>query len=102
MTDSAQDFRNVEKALDLLRAYRADLTVPVQQNPAFGEALRRFGTGDTPAKIGAKLGELAQGQVVLANLLVEAIATNSGVAGDEVMQMYEDQTRALIAQLEQE
>jgi hypothetical protein len=100
MTDSAQDFRNVDKALKLLRAYRAKPEVPAQQNPAYQKALREIVEGMTShEEFEAEMGRLVVGQVILANVLTEGLAENSGTTPDQVLDLYERQTKALIAQL---
>ncbi len=102
-TDSAQDFRNVEKGLKLLRAYRANLDVPAQRNPAWQKALRDLIQGmTTHEEFEAEMGRVVQGLVILSNLLAELAAEKSDTTADRVVELYESQTQASIAQLEHE
>jgi hypothetical protein len=100
MADSAEDFRRVEMALRLLRAYRADLSVHIQRNPAWRAALRGLVDGMTTHEhFEEEMGRVVQGLAILANILTEGLAKNSNTSPERVIHLYEEQTQANIAQL---
>jgi hypothetical protein len=103
MSDPAQDFRNVQQGIDLLKAYRGNMMVPVPDNPAWQKALGGLVEGmTTHEEFEAEMGRVVQGLVIFANILAEDLAKNSGSTTDEVVRLYEKQTQRLIAQLKPE
>jgi hypothetical protein len=103
MTDSSQDFRNMQQGIDLLKAYRVNMKVPVQDNPAWQKALSGLVEGmTTHEQFEAEMDRVVQGLVIFANILAEDLAKKSGSTTDDVLQTYEDQTSQLIAQLKME
>jgi hypothetical protein len=100
---AGQDFRNVETALRLLRAYQVDVSVPVQDNPSWQAALADLVEGMTTHKqFEEEMGRVVQGLVVLANVFVDALVKNSNTNVNHVMELYERQTRQIIAELRDE
>ena len=93
----------MERALALLRAYRRDLKKPAPQDLAdLGMALLRYVAPNAdPETRAAQFGELVRGHVVLANTLIEAIASSSGRNADDTLEDYEDQVLEMIARREQ-
>lgn len=102
MTDATQDFEDMERALALLRAYRRDLRKPAPPDLAdLGMALLRYVSPNAePETRAAQFGELVRGHVVLANTLIEAIASSSGQNADDTLEDYEDQVLEMIARRE--
>jgi hypothetical protein len=103
MTDATQDFDNMEKALALLRAYRRDLKIPGPQDLAdLGTALLRYVAPNAdPETRAAQFGELIRGQVILANTLIEAVASSSHKNADDILEDYEDHALEMVARREQ-
>ena len=99
MTDATQDFENMEKALALLRAYRRDLKKPGPQDLAdLGMALLRYvAPHAAPETRAAQFGEVIRGQVILANTLIEAIASSSDQNAHSILEDYEDHALEIVA-----
>ena len=99
MTDTTQDFENMEKALALLRAYRRDLKRSGAQDLAdLGLALLRYVAPNAdPETTAAQFGELLRGQVILANTLIEVVASSSNQNTDDILEDYEDHALEMVA-----
>ena len=93
----------MEKALALLRAYRRDLRSPGPQDFAdLGMALLRYVAPNAdPETRAAQFGELIRGQVILANTLIEAVASSSHQNADDILEDYQDYALDIVARREQ-
>jgi hypothetical protein len=94
--DSASDFRNIEKALRLLRAYEANPAAKVQDNPAYQAVLREVVSFDDPEE------SVVQGLTVLSSLFLGELATLTAKTRADVLAAYERQTESSIKELEGE
>ena len=63
--------------------------------------LRYVAPNAVPETGAAQFGELLRGQVVLANTLIDAIASSSGRNADDTLEAYEDQVLEMIVRREQ-
>ena len=103
MTDVTQDFENMERALALIRAHRRDLKRRGPQDLAdLGMALLRYVAPNADVETrAAQFGELIRGQAILANTLIEAIASSSDQNADDILEDYEDHALEMVARREQ-
>ena len=91
------EFRNVERALWLLTAFRTEYEMPLRDNRWLQDELRKFVAFSTPEEIGAELGRAVNGFVYLSSILVDALAQVSKRSADEVVALYRRQTEENIA-----
>jgi hypothetical protein len=101
-SDSASDFKNIEKAIRLLSAYESNLAVRAQDNPAFQAALQELVAFDDAVEIVAELGRVVQGLTVLSSIFLGVLAENTGQARSDLLGAYQRQTETNIRQLESE
>lgn len=94
----------MERALALLRAYRRDLKKPGPRDLAdLGMALLRYVAPNAdPETKTAQFGEVIRGQVILANTLIEAIASSPDQNADDILEDCEDDALEMVARREHE
>jgi hypothetical protein len=96
--DGASDFRNVEKALRLVRAYGVK-PVRAQDNPEYQAELRKLTEHADDVEKAREWGRVVQGLTILCNVLISGLAERTGTTRDQVIDAYALQTEGLINQL---
>ena len=102
INDSASDFRNIDKALQLLTAYESNLTVRAQDNQRFQAELKRLTEYDDAEEMAREWGRVVQGLTLLSSVLLGKVAEGAGASRDNVLRDFQAQTDASIRQLEHE
>jgi hypothetical protein len=102
INDSASDFRNINKALQLLTAYESNLTVLAQDNRRFQAELKRLTQYDDAEEMAREWGRVVQGFTLLSSVLLGKVAEGAGISRENALRDFQAQTDASIRQLEHE
>jgi hypothetical protein len=91
------EFRNIEHALWLLTAFRAEFDTPLKDNEWLEEELKKVVQTDDPEEIGAALERIVNGFIGLTSALVDNLAESTGDTSEEVLAVLRRVTEQNIA-----
>lgn len=94
------EFRNVERALRLLTAFRRTYDPPQVDNQLFQQELRGLVELETPEETSVGIGRMVNGFLFLTSALVDALAERDECSGEEVMAAYRRRTEENITKAE--
>jgi hypothetical protein len=94
---AGDEFRNIEHALWLLTAFRAEFDTPLKDNRWLLDEVKKLVQTDDPEEIGAALGRIVNGFIGLTSALVDNLAESTGGTGDEVLAVLRRVTERNIA-----
>ncbi len=91
------EFRNIEHALWLLTAFRAEFDTPLKDNKWLRDELRKLVQTAGPEETEATLGRIVNGFMGLTSALVDNLAESTDSTGDEVLAVLRRVTEQNIA-----
>jgi hypothetical protein len=91
------EFRNIEHALWLLTAFRAEFDTPLRDNQWLEDELKTVVQTDDPEEIAAALGRIVNGFIGLTSALVDNLAESTGSTSEAVLAVLRRVTEQNIA-----